>query len=131
MKHLLLLLFPVLLCLGASAQQQCDTVPLTVDTATFKAMLEKHDGVLIDVRTPQEWANGHIKGAINIDFRSPDFEKKIMALDKKKTYYLYCATGARSGSASKFMLEHGFCKVIVLHRGLHAWEEAHYPVKKS
>ena len=52
--------------------------------------------VVLDVRTPKEFKEGHIPGATNIDFTTPDFEKRIGKLDKSKTYLVHCASGGRS-----------------------------------
>lgn len=57
--------------------------------------------VILDVRQPSEYADGHLKGAINLNFLDSDaFAKGISALDKKRTYYLYCRSGRRSNAAA-------------------------------
>lgn len=68
-------------------------------------------GTLIDVRTPEEFADGHLKGATNIDFNGPDFADKISELDKDGEYTLYCRSGRRSGLALEAMKAAGFTKV--------------------
>lgn len=68
-------------------------------------------GTLIDVRTPEEFADGHLKGATNIDFNGPDFAEKISELDKDGEYTLYCRSGRRSGLALEAMKAAGFTKV--------------------
>lgn len=129
MKHYFsLLLFFVIPATGLHAQQPCDTVVVKADTAAFRAMVEQHDGVVLDVRTAEEWKTGYIRGAINIDYRSKDFEKRIAKLDKSKTYYVYCEVGGRSAQAATYMKSQGFCRVVVLDRGLKQWKEAGYPV---
>lgn len=64
--------------------------------------------VIIDVRTPAEFAGGHLDGALNIDVQSPDFEAQISALDPSGTYYVYCRSGNRSGQAIDRMSALGF-----------------------
>ena len=99
---------------------------------TFQKELEaSKEAVLIDVRTPEEVASGHIDGAENFDFRADDFRQKIGALDKNKTYFLYCASGKRSGQASLAMVEMGFKSIYTLRGGLNAWEEEKLPVVKK
>ena len=68
--------------------------------------------ILLDVRTPQEFSTGHIKGALNINFSAPDFASKIDELDKSATYLVYCKVGGRSSKAMKLMQEKGFKKVF-------------------
>jgi rhodanese-related sulfurtransferase len=66
------------------------------------------DDVVIDVRSPGEFALGHVDGAENIDFQSPDFDERVASLDRDGTYYLYCRTGNRSGMAARIMRELAF-----------------------
>lgn len=70
------------------------------------------DTVIIDVRTPAEFASGHLDGAINIDVQSPDFAERIMELDKDGDYFVYCRTGNRSGQAIQKMNDMGFSDMI-------------------
>ncbi len=66
-------------------------------------------GVLIDVRTPGEFKAGHLKGTdFNFDLISGEFQRKVTALDKNETYYLYCRSGNRSGQAARMMRSAGF-----------------------
>lgn len=75
------------------------------------------DNVLIDVRTAEEYNEGHIPGAVNIDVKSPDFEKEIKKLNPKKNYYLYCRSGKRSTAATEKMESAGFKNVANLKDG--------------
>jgi phage shock protein E len=77
-----------------------------------KTMLEtKNEIVILDVRTPAEFEQGHLKGAINLDYNDSGFEKEISRLDTSKTYLLYCASGNRSGKATRRMLDLNFTDV--------------------
>ena len=76
--------------------------------------------MLIDVRTPAEFASGSIKNAKNIDVLSPDFKKQLNSLDKEKEYFLFCRSGNRSGQGCSTMAEQGF-KVYNLKGGIDAW----------
>ncbi len=69
---------------------------------------------IIDVRTPDEFAAGHVEGAINIDLTSPDFATKIAELDPSGNYALYCRSGNRSGQAVQYMTEQNFTNVTNL-----------------
>lgn len=128
MKNLLLAFLLAFFSSEVVAQQKCDSLAVTVPADTFEMMLQKHDGIVLDVRTPEEWKTGYIKGAVNIDYRAGDFKTKISKLDTSKTYYVYCEIGGRSALAADYMKSQGFCKVIVLHRGLRYWKESGHPV---
>lgn len=73
--------------------------------------------VLLDVRTQEEFAEGHISSAINIDVNSPDFDTKIEDLDTSKTYYVYCQAGVRSSKATSKLLRKGFKNIVNLKDG--------------
>jgi len=76
---------------------------------------------LIDVRTPAEFASGHIVSAVNIDYESLDFGQNIDKLDKEAYYIVYCRTGARSAAASQIMLKQGFSQIINMTGGITNW----------
>jgi rhodanese-related sulfurtransferase len=79
--------------------------------------------VVIDVRTPEETAQGVIKGAVVFaDVNAPDFAAKIAALDTNKTYLVYCRSGARSSNAAQYMISKGFTKVYNLKGGISNWK---------
>lgn len=74
--------------------------------------------VLVDVRTPDEYTAGHIKGAINIDYYAQDFENNIAKLDKTKAYFIYCHSGNRSGHAASIMNDAGINTIYDLQGGI-------------
>lgn len=92
--------------------------------AEFKAQLTKEPGTLVDVRTPDECAEGIIAGARMIDHGSPDFAQAIKQVDPSKPVYLYCAAGGRSYKAAQFLLKNGYAYVVELDGGMGAWLEA-------
>lgn len=77
-------------------------------SANNNAFADTSKFVVIDVRTPQEYADSHVVGAENIDFYEPAFQETIAKLDKNKTYKLYCRSGNRSGQAERMMKSMGF-----------------------
>lgn len=80
------------------------------------------DAVILDVRTPAEWNEGIIPGATNIDIYQGDaFMEALEQLDKSKTYYVYCRSGARSGNACNVMSQMGFEKAYNLSGGIMGW----------
>ena len=86
--------------------------------------------IVLDVRTPSEFANGHIAGATNLDFHAPDFQARLEKLDKHQTYLVHCAVGGRSARAGALMSTLDFDSVYDLKGGLGAWEKAGKPVVK-
>lgn len=103
---------------------------VTVDEAEKLLQVQK-DIVVIDVRTADEFAAGHIAGAKNIDIMAADFAKQIAALDKDKTYLIHCAAGGRSGRACKVPEVLQLKGVYHMNQGFGAWEKAGKPVEKS
>jgi len=85
------------------------------------ADLKNDNAVLVDVRTIEEFNEGHIEGAINIDVFSPNFQADIEKLDKNKDYYVVCRSGGRSMSAAGAMESMGFTKVYNLAGGMMSW----------
>jgi rhodanese-related sulfurtransferase len=83
---------------------------------------------LLDVRTPEEFAAGHIAGAENVDFYASDFADRLDALDHGAGYVVYCHSGNRSGQATALMAEKGFTDVTDVDGGIAAWESAGLPI---
>lgn len=90
----------------------------------------KADFVILDVRTPGEFADGHIEGAVLLDFNAANFEAEVDKLDKDIRYVVYCRTSNRSGQAINVMKKLGFAEVYDLDGGIVAWQAAGYPVVK-
>lgn len=100
---------------------QAQTEFKSVDIDEFKTEISKSGVQLVDVRTTQEYTEGHIPGAMNIDVNAPDFEEKIKALDKKENVAIYCRSGRRSKMAANKLTAAGF-KVIELNTGFLSWD---------
>ncbi|RSK24060.1 rhodanese-like domain-containing protein [Hymenobacter metallilatus] len=80
--------------------------------ADVKKTLTQPNTVLLDVRTPEEYAAGHLPGAQNLNFRAPDVAQQLQQLDPRQTYVLYCASGNRSSKTAVLMQEKGFRQVV-------------------
>lgn len=80
--------------------------------------------VILDVRTPAEFATGHLAGAVNIDVQAATFAQKIAALDHAKNYAVYCHSGNRSQAAKASMQRAGFAHIYDLAGGIQAWQSA-------
>ena len=123
------LLFGLLLlmsgCTPAEKKEASENKIVALAPDDFKSTLaSKPDAVLVDVRTPDEFSEGIIEGAINIDFKDPSFGEKINALDKSKPYFVYCLSGKRSGDAAKQMDSLGFKSIYLLKGGYKDWKNA-------
>ena len=92
-----------------------------LDKATFEAQMKKRGAVIVDVRMPQEFEQGSLEGAINIDFFSPTFKTDLLDLKRNKKYYLYCKNETRSFRAMKFMEQNDFKDVYILKGGFEEW----------
>jgi rhodanese-related sulfurtransferase len=134
MNHLSSLLFLAILSLlavsSARAAEGKEAHHQNVSPDEFEKLSKEPNTVIIDVRTPKEYAAGHIKGSILIDYSGKDFEQKIKDLDKSKTYLVHCASGGRSAQACGKMDAFEFPKVVNLMGGIRAWEKAGKPVEK-
>jgi phage shock protein E len=84
--------------------------------------------VVLDVRTPEEFAAGRIAGAIDVDLQGATFDTDVAALDPKATYFVYCHSGNRSAQAVAYLQEHDFSSIYELEGGIGAWQAAGLPV---
>lgn len=112
-----------------AAAQVAGAKNVTPDAA--EKLLKEQPVTVLDVRTPQEFAGGHIKGAVNISSADPDFSKKVAALDKSKPVLVHCAAGGRSSRMLPKVAEQKFPAIYHLNEGFNAWEDAGKPVEKS
>lgn len=92
-----------------------------INAITFKEKIESDpQAVIIDVRTPEEEAEGLIPNSININLMDPDFPQKALELEQSKNYYIYCRAGGRSATACEFMSKNGYT-TFNLEGGIQAW----------
>ncbi|MFA5841421.1 MAG: rhodanese-like domain-containing protein [Candidatus Paceibacterota bacterium] len=85
---------------------------------------------VLDVRTPEEYAEGHIGGSLNMDVSEPSFAQGISVLDKNKEYLVYCRSGGRSSTAQEIMAKASFRNVYNLSGGIIAWNRRGLPIIK-
>jgi thioredoxin 1 len=102
-----------------------------LNPADFEKGISNAGVQLIDVRTPEEYNEKHIAGAVNININGPDFEKQINGLDKNKPVYVYCLAGSRSKKAAEIAVKDGFTDVDNLETGITGWMGANKPVVTS
>ena len=94
----------------------------------FSTALKEPGTIVVDVRTPAEFASGHLPQAKNIDIEAADFATRIAALDKNATYAVYCHSGNRSGAALEQMAGVGFTHLYDLAGGIGAWQSMGGPM---
>jgi rhodanese-related sulfurtransferase len=98
--------------------------PINLNAFDFHQKISSDDkAIIIDVRTAQEFNEGHIQNSLLIDIYNPNFQSKILELDKTKRYYIYCRSGNRSFHAGVLMLSKGFTSVHHLEEGIISWSE--------
>jgi acetyl esterase/lipase len=115
---------------GAAAQNPEKAPPYkNVAPAEFEKLAKQPKHVILDVRTPAEFAKGHIAGAINIDVNAADFQAKVGKLDKETTYLVHCASGGRSVTACERLTTLSFAKLYNLEGGIRAWTKAGKPLE--
>ena len=96
----------------------------TLSERKFQKLMKKDNSAVIDVRTEQEFSEGPIPNAQNIDVHKEDFTATIQSLDKAKTYLLHCRSGKRSAKALNIVKEAGFQNVYHLKGGFIEWDGA-------
>jgi phage shock protein E len=102
-----------------------------IDIEQFDKLRQVKGNVVLDVRTAQEFNQGHVPGALNVDISDPQFKTKIEGLDKSKTYLVHCARGVRSARATRIMAPLGFADILDYHGGFDEWKKSGKPVEKG
>lgn len=92
--------------------------------------LKQNDVVLIDVRTPGEFEQGHLENSVNINIADESFKEEVGKLDKSQPVYVYCKVGGRSAKAANMLREMGFEEVYDLKGGIQNWERSGMKVVK-
>jgi thioredoxin len=120
-------LISLLAVVSISAGLQAQTAT-SLDAASFVAKIKQlPNAQLIDVRTPGEFAQGHIANSKNIDINSSDFQQRVAKLDKNKAVLLYCLSGSRSSFAMNVLSSMGFKEIYNLSGGMMRWRAASMP----
>jgi len=127
LRRLFTLLTPLFLTLGCS---QAEDAAKNVDPKAAQALIADQKATVLDIRTPEEFAEGHIPDAKNVDFFSKSFRETLEKLDKDAPIVMHCQSGGRSGQALPIFKEMGFTKVFHMNGGFSAWSKAGLPVAK-
>ena len=138
MKQLFLVIFLSSVTFVASCQNAKNyssgsgQVHKTITADEFDKKLSANPGVqLVDVRTHEEFAGGHLKGAVNINVNGDSFDSDIAKLDKKKPVMVYCRSGKRSANACGKMKDAGFVEIYNMDGGITSWGDLGKPVEKG
>ena len=124
MFRLLALLMLVLLAVPALARD------ISVQDAAALLQNPPEGLVIVDVRTPAEFREGHLPGAVNMDYFGGPFETQIQSLPKTAPVLLYCRTGNRSGSAYDIMTKAGIGNILHMNEGITKWQQLGLPQEK-
>lgn len=128
-KNTLIICFGLLL-FSACNQKESETIQVITPEEMLSLIESGKADQLIDVRTPEEFFEGHLKNAQNICVSEDDFEDKIRLLDKSKPVYIYCRSGARSADAANKLEEMGFTKIYDMQGGIQLWQQEGMDVEK-
>ena len=121
-----------------AAKETPSTTPVQVihnlSAAEAYALIQANNGnpdfIIIDVRTPAEYATGHLENTINIDYTSANFKQEISKQEPGRKYLVYCRSGARSAQARDVMKTMGFLGINNMDGGITAWTAAGFQVVK-
>ncbi len=132
MKRLLIMAFVAIFAVGCGSTRTVEEQPAqgsvtTLSVEEFAKVIARKNVRLIDVRTPGEYADGHLQGAENIDVKNPNFAEQSKGV--KGAIAVYCAKGVRSLNAANQLAAKG-CTVYNLSGGIVAWRQAGKPVTK-
>lgn len=124
--HILSVIFALLL-----AVPLCAADPVEVDAEKAAGIIAADAEItVIDLRTPDEFAEGHLEGAVNVDFLDSAFEAQLGKLDPTKPYLVHCASGRRSAQSMEVFDKLKFTKIYHLSTGYKSWVDAGKPVSQ-
>jgi phage shock protein E len=113
---------------AASVVVERPSEPVRVGVSDFAAIVQSPGVTILDVRTPEEFAQGHIAGAVNIPVEYPDYVQRVSELDPNGTYAVYCRSGNRSQPAVAALEQLGITGVYELESGTIGWTAEGQPL---
>ena len=122
--------FALVLLLSFTVVAQAQKIVQVTSTEASKLLTKDNKWIVLDVRTPDEFKDGHIKNAINIDINSDEAFQKIEKLNKNAKYIVHCRTNHRSGKAVAYMNTHGFKTIYQMSDGFSGWSSGNNAVVK-
>lgn len=135
MRKIIIALFSVLSisvsCNTTVKQESQSENNVVLEDITAKELhlkLNGIEGVILDVRTPEEWQEGIIAGADTVNYYADNFEVLVQKLDKNNPIYVYCKSGGRSAKAAKKLHKLGFQRIYNVTGGITRWQKEGFPV---
>lgn len=128
MKFRIAILALVVFSLTSCVKTKTDGVTV-LNSEKFEQQLNSGNVQLVDVRTPEEFAEGHLPNAVNININGENFDAETAKLDKEKPVMVYCKSGGRSAKAASNLKEKGFKNITDLDGGITSWKEASKPIE--
>lgn len=134
------LIFPLLIagtvltsgCASVAPVAESQTIVVDVSAGEAHVLIQENrdnpNFVILDVRTPEEYDEGHIEGAVNLNFYDDDYREQLENLDRDDTYLLFCRSGNRSGQTLDIMEEIEFMTIYHMTGGMIEWNEEGLPV---
>ena len=123
-------LMSALSCFLLLAAVQVSAKDISVKDAAALVQNPPQGLTIVDVRTPAEFRDGHLAGAVNMDFFGASFDSQILALPKDKPILLYCRTGNRSAGAYDVMEKEGITNILHMNEGITGWQKQGLPLQK-
>jgi thioredoxin 1 len=117
-------LFLLSMVLGVVSFANAQTVKTVVAADFEKKAAAMKDKIILDVRTAEEYKEGHLSGATQIDYYGTDFKSQVSKLDRSKPVFVYCKGGGRSSSSCEILKDLGFKEVYNLQGGITDWKKA-------
>ena len=119
-------------CQNTESNAQSNSVKETISVDQFeKKLAETPNAQLVDVRTAEEYADGHLKNSVNMNVNREDYKEQFGTLDKTKPVFVYCLSGGRSGNAAKIMQKMGFTEIYNMDGGIMKWSNAGKPIEQG
>lgn len=121
------IVFGIILFSFSSFSQKIENV----DAKQFKQLIDSGEGIVLDVRSPEEFSRGHIPNSTSINIADREFATKVNLMKKDKPIYVYCMSGGRSANAVRQMAQMGFTKLYNLQSGILDWNRNGFKLETS
>lgn len=129
--HIGAMVFFLALTAGCRSRESASVIDLSPGEFSAQIKSKGDSALLVDVRTPEEFREGRIPGALLLDFQDPSFAAEVAKLPREKQIYVYCRSGRRSKASYPVFLDAGFLQVRNLADGIIGWREAGLPLTKD